>query len=134
MRRPITATVLTVLAGFAFSGSASLASTYEVWPIEDPAGVQVQTPTLEEADLDGNQRVSVQEAKAAGIPEAEANSADFDDDGWLSSAEWAHVTAPADMNADVNAEFSEMESDDSGNMQDYKDKTNKSGTDKKVYD
>lgn len=48
-------------------------------------------PSFDEADADGNGKVSIQEAKKAGIPEAEAKKEDVDSDGNLTERDWAYV-------------------------------------------
>lgn len=48
-------------------------------------------PSFKEADADGNGKVSVQEAKKAGVPKDEAKSNDLDDDGKLTKNDWEFV-------------------------------------------
>ena len=51
-------------------------------------------PAFEAADADGNGRVAVSEAVAAGVPKNEAEREDIDDDGQLTGTDWRFI----DMN------------------------------------
>lgn len=48
-------------------------------------------PSFKEADSDGNGKVSIQEAKQAGIAKEEAKTNDLDDDGKLTKNDWEFV-------------------------------------------
>lgn len=48
-------------------------------------------PGFEDADEDGDGKISIQEAKEAGIPEAEAKREDVDKDGALTEKDWTYV-------------------------------------------
>ena len=48
-------------------------------------------PSFDDADADGDGKVSIKEAKEAGIPEGEAKKEDVDKDGALTERDWAYV-------------------------------------------
>lgn len=73
MRRFSTIMVATLLA---FSGAA--------WGAGDK-------PSFKEADANGDGKVSIQEARKAGIDKEEAKTNDLDDDGKLSKNDWEFV-------------------------------------------
>lgn len=54
---------------------------------------------FKEADQNDDGKVSIQEAKVAGVPEEEAKASDLDDDGKLAKADWQFV----DMNSLVDS-------------------------------
>lgn len=50
-----------------------------------------ERPSFGEVDQDGDGRISVEEAKQAGVPESEFEREDIDDDGKLTEADWKFV-------------------------------------------
>lgn len=52
------------------------------------AGFAADKPPFKEADSDGSGKVSMQEAKNAGIPAEEAKKVDINDDGKLTKNDW----------------------------------------------
>lgn len=48
-------------------------------------------PSFSEVDTNGDGRISLQEAKQAGVPASQAQKADFDDDETLNSIDWAWI-------------------------------------------
>ena len=50
-----------------------------------------EKPAFSEVDENGDGKVGVEQAVEAGIPEAEANKEDIDNDGKLSKKDWKYV-------------------------------------------
>ncbi|MFW5970054.1 MAG: hypothetical protein ACOCP9_05400 [Halofilum sp. (in: g-proteobacteria)] len=48
-------------------------------------------PEFDDADSNGDGRITVEEATEAGVPKAEAKREDIDDDGELTKADWKFV-------------------------------------------
>jgi len=61
-------------------------------------------PDFEQADRNGDRRVSIEEATEAGIPKEEALFNDIDDDGKLTKVDWKFVDleTPDDSADDTN--------------------------------
>ena len=53
-------------------------------------------PAFEDADVDGDGRVSIAEAKRAGIPESKAKGNDLNGDGKLTKADWRFIDLESD--------------------------------------
>lgn len=53
-------------------------------------------PAFDQADKNGDGKVSVKEAEQAGAPKEEAKKADLDDDGKLTKADWEFVDMSSD--------------------------------------
>ena len=58
-----------------------------------PTAFAAAKPDFGEADRNGDDRVSLREAKRAGVPIEEAEIADIDDDGKLTRMDWKFVEA-----------------------------------------
>lgn len=58
------------------------------------SALAVEKPTFKEADQNGDNMVSIQEAVKAGVPRDEAKFNDLDGDGKLAKSDWRFV----DMN------------------------------------
>lgn len=58
--------------------------------------VAANKPSFDEADQNGNGRVSVAEAKQAGIPEKKAKANDLNGDGKLTPADWRFIDLDSD--------------------------------------
>lgn len=61
-----------------------------------------ERPSFNEVDQDGDGKISVEEAKQAGVPESEAKREDIDGDGQLTKADWKFV----DLRSDEEGESS----------------------------
>ena len=60
-------------------------------PLVAVAAGEGERPAFDEADANGDGKVSLEEAKQAGVPKAEAKREDIDDDNQLSKADWKFV-------------------------------------------
>lgn len=49
-------------------------------------------PSFKEADVDGDGKISIEEAEQAGISKEMAKAADLDDDGKLTKGDWRFLT------------------------------------------
>lgn len=60
-------------------------------PLAAAAAGEGERPAFDKADANGDGKVSVAEAKQAGVPKAEAKREDIDDDSQLTKADWKFV-------------------------------------------
>ena len=60
-------------------------------PLVAAAADDAERPGFKKVDSNGDGRISVEEATAAGVPEAEAKREDIDNDGKLTKADWKFV-------------------------------------------
>ena len=86
--------------------AAVLAAVLFSFPSIASAAEGKDRPGFDNADSDGDGRISVQEATEAGVPEAEAKREDIDNDGKLTKADWKFV----DMDGPDSEEGSSSES------------------------
>lgn len=61
------------------------------FPLMASAAEGEDRPGFDNADSDGDGRITVEEATEAGVPEAEAKREDIDNDGKLTKADWKFV-------------------------------------------
>ncbi len=69
-------------------------------PMALAASEPPQPPGFEQADADGDGMVSIEEAVAAGVAEAEARREDINGDGELSVADWKFVDLEPERGGD----------------------------------
>jgi hypothetical protein len=67
-------------------------------PVVAAAAGDDARPGFGKADANGDGKISVEEAKSAGVPAAEAKREDIDNDGQLTKADWKFV----DMDAEAS--------------------------------
>ena len=60
-------------------------------PLVATAAEDAERPGFKQADANGDGKISVQEARDAGVPKAEAKREDIDNDGKLTRADWKFV-------------------------------------------
>jgi hypothetical protein len=60
-------------------------------PLAATAAGDDSRPGFDKADENGDGKISVEEATAVGVPEAEAKREDIDNDGKLTKADWKFV-------------------------------------------
>ena len=60
-------------------------------PLTAMAAGSGERPAFDEADADGNGKISMKEASEAGVPQSEAKREDIDNDGALTKADWKFV-------------------------------------------
>lgn len=73
------------------STAAVLAAALFSFPLVASAAEGEDRPGFDDADSDGDGRITVEEATEAGVPEAEAKREDIDNDGELTKADWKFV-------------------------------------------
>lgn len=64
-----------------------------------PTTAAESKPAFDEVDTNGNGKISLKEAKAAGVPEPEFKEDDLDNDQRLNKRDWGYL----DMNVDRNS-------------------------------
>lgn len=62
-----------------------------------------ERPSFGEVDKNGDGKISVEEAKQAGVPESEVKREDIDDDGKLSKADWKFVNMDPERQGDESS-------------------------------
>lgn len=59
--------------------------------IASGTALAAEKPSFNEADANGDEKVSIKEATNAGVPKEEAKSNDLDDNGKLAKSDWKFV-------------------------------------------
>ena len=73
------------------TASVLAGATLIALPLTAMAAGSGERPAFDDADADGNGKISMQEATKAGVPESEAKREDIDNDGKLTKADWKFV-------------------------------------------
>jgi hypothetical protein len=71
--------------------TAFVGATLAALPVAGMAAENGKRPAFGEVDTDGNGKISMEEAKQAGVPSSEAKREDIDNDGKLTKADWKFV-------------------------------------------
>ena len=88
------------------STAVALAAALFAFPLTASAAQAEDRPGFDDADSDGDGRITVEEATEAGVPKAEAEREDIDNDGELTKADWKFV----DMDGPDSGEDSSSDS------------------------
>lgn len=73
------------------SATSLIAAALVTLPMIATAATSTERPSFDKADANGDGAVSMKEAKAVGVPQAEAKREDIDNDGKLTKADWKFV-------------------------------------------
>jgi len=73
------------------SATSLIAAALVSVPMIAAAASSTDRPSFDKADANGDGAVSIEEAKAVGVPKAEAKREDIDNNGKLTKADWKFV-------------------------------------------